>query len=565
MIPHPIQAETSAPAPSAAAMPFDQLLDQHLYQLLTDLQLFVPYDIAAAWLGHDDRPALRVVCPQRAVLPPTNSARHFIFQTTGEAARIADLHSQPGGQESDYRCWMGVPLVLQGRRRGWIEMLSTQPNLFSDADLQRAETVVKYAAQSLAQQELAAHTQHELEAQRALLRGIESAFLATTIQETFERLLKEIVAASDAASGTLMLPTELAYAFGFNQSGMPMSQEATVENERLMTVIARWPDTSAAQHENSAVEPSTVVQSPSGAAPEAGLLLPFIHSNEALGWAELQYTTPLPLGSVEPNVLQQISAVMAALLAWLREQIQREQQAQQSVRMLVQHIHQMRSSTISDLVEGLAHELQNPISAIIGMTSLLRRDPTIAESTATDVHAIAMEAQRISEFVKRLSNFGSSNNPTKAPLKLNEVIADTLAVVNGLAQQRQITLHCRLPDESPVVLGNRAQLQQVCLDLLNNALEAVETSDEPEIVVEVACEGQWALVRVSDNGYGIPEDLRERIFAPGFTTKTSGGMRRGLGIGLPMALDIVRNHWGTISVSSQIWEGSSFIMRLPQI
>jgi signal transduction histidine kinase len=105
----------------------------------------------------------------------------------------------------------------------------------------------------------------------------------------------------------------------------------------------------------------------------------------------------------------------------------------------------------------------------------------------------------------------------------------------------------------------------VFLDLINNALEAIETSDDPAITIAVANEGQWATLRISDNGYGIPEDLRERIFAPGFTTKTAGGMRRGLGIGLPMALDIVRNHWGTISVSSQIWEGSCFTLRLPQI
>jgi signal transduction histidine kinase len=542
-------------------MPVDQLFDQHLYQLLSDLQLFVPYDVAAAWLGHDDRPTLRVVYPKHVVLPPTLSPRHFIFQNTGQAARISDLHSQPGGNESDHRCWMGVPLVLHGQRRGWVELLSTQPNIFSDTDLQRAETVVKYATQSLAQLEAAAHIRHELDAQRALLRGIESAFVAPTLQATFETLLKEIVTASNAASGTLMLPTELAYALGFNQSAAPPPQVTTIENERLMTVIARWPQAQTEEHPEASAGATPLPQT----APDAGLLLPFIHDNEALGWAELQYAAPLPLAAVEPSALQQISVVMAALLVWLREQVQREQQAQQSVRMLVQNVHQMRSSTISDLVEGLAHELQNPISAIIGMTGLLRRDPTIPEVAAADVQAIRAEAQRIGEFVKRLSNFGQSSSQTKVPLKLNEVVSDTLAVVNGIAEQRQIVLHSQLPDESPVVLGNRAQLQQVCMDLLNNALEAVETSDEPQITIEVTCEGQWALVRISDNGYGIPEDLRERIFAPGFTTKTSGGMRRGLGIGLPMALDIVRNHWGMISVSSQIWKGSCFTMRLPQI
>lgn len=558
MIPVSLHESPASPAPPSPAASFDELLDRQLRQLLIDLQLFVPYDVAAVWLGHDDRPTLRIVYPSQAMLPPTPSARHFIFQTTGEAARIADLHDQPGEADTNHRSWLGVPLVLHGRRRGWVEMLSTQPNRFSDVDLERAQTVVRYAGYGLAQVEAAAHTRHELEAQRHMLSGIEAAFVAPSLSQTFEQLLGEIVAASDAVAGTLMLPTELAYALGFNQAVEPPSGASVIDDDRLMTVIARWPSEPATT-DDSTSEPAASAQR------EAGLVLPFIHDNEALGWAELRYAAPLPFGVVEPAALQQISAITTALLVWLREQIQREQQAQQSVRMLVQHIHQMRSNAMSDLIEGLAHELQNPISAIIGMTGLLQRDPAISESAAADVRSIADEAQRIAEFVKRLSNFGHSPGTSKVPLKLNELVADTVAVVKGLAQQRAITFHCQLPDESPVVLGSRLQLQQVFLDLINNALEAVETSDEPMISVEVSCEGQWAQVQISDNGYGIPEDLRERIFAPGFTTKTSGGMRRGLGIGLPMALDIVRNHWGTIAVSSQIWEGSCFTLRLPQI
>lgn len=558
MSPVSLHESPASPAPPSDNDTFDQLIDGHLRQLLIDLQLFVPYDAAAVWLGHDDRPTLRIVYPSQAVLSPTPSARHFIFQTTGQAARIADLHDQPGEAGTNHRCWLGVPLMLHGRRRGWVELLGTQPNLFSDVDLERAQTVVRYAGYGLAQLEVAAHTRHELEVQRHMLSGIEAAFVAPNLSETFEQLLGEIVVASDAAAGTLMLPTELAYALGFNQAAQIPSGVSVVEDDRLMTVIARWPR-EATKTDEPAGEKAEQTQR------EAGLVLPFIHGDEALGWAELRYNAPLPFGVVEPAALQQINAITTALLVWVREQIQREQQAQQSVRMLVQHIHQMRSNAMNDLIEGLAHELQNPISAIIGLTGLLQRDPAISESAAADIRSITDEAQRIAEFVKRLSNFGHSPGTSKVPLKLNELVTDTIAVVKGLAQQRNVELHCQLPDESPVVLGSRAQLQQVFLDLVNNALEAVETSDEPMIAIEVACEGQWAQVQISDNGYGIPEDLRERIFAPGFTTKTSGGMRRGLGIGLPMALDIVRNHWGTIAVNSQIWEGSCFTLRLPQI
>jgi signal transduction histidine kinase len=332
------------------------------------------------------------------------------------------------------------------------------------------------------------------------------------------------------------------------------------DDENLVTVVARWPELPKSDPSSQATQ-----QAAPAAETQPHMLLPCVYEEESLGWIALRYAEQQPLDITGPTALRSCTTLMTALLLWLREQMQREQQAQQSVRMLVQHTHQSRSSAITELIAGLAHELNNPISAMVGMAGLLRRDATLPDATRSDLEAIVSEAYRVSEFVKRLSSFGQTMGTTKVPIKLNDVVADTLTVLGGLAQQRQILLSCTMPEESPMVLGNRAQLQQVCLDLLSNALEAVETSETPQVTATVICDGQWALVQISDNGYGIPEDLRERIFTPGFTTKSSGGTRRGLGIGLPMALDIVRNHWGSIMVTSQVWQGSCFTMRLPLI
>jgi signal transduction histidine kinase len=554
------QDKLHSAASSDAELGLERQIDRHLHQLLIDLQCFIPYDVAAAWLGHDDRPSLRVTSPASAALPTLQSARHTIFQTTTEAARISDLQSYPGEPQSELRCWLGVPLVLHGRRRGWIELLSTQPDLFSDLDLQRAQTLVRHAAFGLAQFELAARIRHESAMQEALLNGITTALAAPTVQQTLQTLLAAIGAGSRAASATLILPIELSYALGLNQLTLHAWDVVTecFEDENLVTVVARWSDRAEGEPN------SDPAQAPSATA-QPHMLLPCVYEEESLGWIALRYAAPQPLDLTDPSALRSCTTLMTALLLWLREQVQREQQAQQSVRMLVQHTHQSRSSAITELIAGLAHELNNPISAMVGMAGLLRRDATLPEATRSDLDAIVSEAYRVSEFVKRLSSFGQTMGTTKAPIKLNDVVADTLTVLGGLAQQRQIALRCALPEESPMVLGNRAQLQQVCLDLLSNALEAVETSETPQVTATVICDGQWALVQISDNGYGIPEDLRERIFTPGFTTKSSGGTRRGLGIGLPMALDIVRNHWGSIMVTSQVWQGSCFTMRLPLI
>ncbi len=98
----------------------DQLLDEHLQQLLRDLQLLVPYDVAAAWLGHDERPALRITVPTDAKLPSHTSTRHWVFQTAADGARIADLFVDEGLNSEGLRSWLGVPLIVNGRRRGWV-------------------------------------------------------------------------------------------------------------------------------------------------------------------------------------------------------------------------------------------------------------------------------------------------------------------------------------------------------------------------------------------------------------------------------------------------------------
>lgn len=531
-------------------------LDQYLRQLLDDLRLYVPYEAAAAWLGHDDRPSLRVVVPAGAELPAVEGARHAIFQATGEAACIADLHAYSGSADGDWRCWLGVPLVLHGQRRGWIEVLSTQPQRFSDLDLQRAATVVRYAAFGLSQLEVAFHAQHTGHLRDVLLHGLERALLAPTIEKSVQRMLEAFVHGSHAQSATLVLPIELAYALKLHQQHTPPHLERHFEETHLVTVAARWPAEDGLL--NTSQDSASLLD-------DSDVLLPCTVDDEAAGWVVLHFAQSHPLGIFDPAAGQSMAALMTALLVWMRDQTQRELQAQQSVRMLVQHTHQLRSSSITDLMAGLAHELNNPLSAMIGITTLLQRDTSLDAEVRHDLASIAGEAHRISEFVKRLSNFGQSSGVTKAPLKLNDVVRDTVAVCEGLAQQRNVTIDVRLPDESPVVLGNRSQLQQVCLDLVSNALEAIETSETPQVVVEAICEGGWAVLRVSDTGYGVPDDLRERIFTPGFTTKTTGGTRRGLGMGLPMALDIVRNHWGTISVTSQLWQGSTFVVQLPLI
>jgi signal transduction histidine kinase len=537
----------------ASVAALDEQLDEQLRDLLRDLSTIVPYDAAAAWLGRDDRPSRRVALPDGATLPSIDGARHLVFGATAESARVNDLQDTDRSAEGGLRSWLGVPLVLHGRRRGWIELFGARPNAFSEGDLRRAEVVVRHAAHGLTQLEAALHLRNELRVHRRLTAAIEAALLAPNLRATFETLLQRIAAGEHVASATLILPVELSYGLGLEPALDGAAElESRVGDVRLVSAVARW---TAEAHESSGAMPDD--------ADGSEALLPLTHESETLGWVALRYDAGHTLGAIDPVVFQPVVAILSALLIWLREQARREQQAQQSVRMLVQQSRQARSGAIADLIAGLAHEINNPVSAITGMVELLRRDPDVPEQAHEDLAAIAGEAQRISGLVSRLAGFGAQAGSGQAALLLNEVVADTVATLDALARQRGATLRLALPHESPVVFGNRAQIQQACLDLISNALDAVEAVDEPLVIVEAAAVEGWALVHVRDNGCGVPTDLRDRIFTPGFTTKATGGTRRGLGMGLPMALDIARSHRGTIAVESEIWQGSTFTLRLP--
>lgn len=540
-----IAAEAVRESPQAASL--NEILNTHLRQVLRDLKQLVPFDVGAAWLGHDDRPSLRVVLPVDARLPDSTAAHHLVFQNTAEPALISDLR-RVGDGAGEYGGWLGLPLFLNGQRRGWIELYSTQPHRFGEAHLQTAEVVVRHAADALAQREVAFHTELRLMAQDRLLTALERMLLAPSLAAGLQALVAELAMACAASSAALLLPTELAFSMGLQS--VSRSTSSHDGDESLVVEVARWPLGDTRPTDDAPFRSETV--------------LPLQRGEDTLGWLSLTHPAAAMVAA-DPADLRRVLQATTALVTWLSEQAQREQQSQQSLRVLVQHAQQLRVGSLSDVMAGLAHELNNPLSAILGIATLLLRNHDLPPAARADVEAIAQETQRVSQLVDRLSNFGQSSISSKCPVDLAEIVNDTLGITKGIAEQRGVAISAALPETPMLVMANRAQLHQVCLDLLGNALEAIDTCDEPRIVVSVEAEGAWAVLRVNDNGYGIPDDLRERVFTPGFTTKIAGGTRRGLGIGLPMALDIVNQHGGTLTVTSKVWQGSTFVVRLPLI
>jgi two-component system NtrC family sensor kinase len=229
--------------------------------------------------------------------------------------------------------------------------------------------------------------------------------------------------------------------------------------------------------------------------------------------------------------------------------------------LMAQFIRQERLAALGQLVSGVAHELNNPLANISAHAQLVSQ----AIATGTDAHeaahVITAEALRASKIVGKLLSFVRQSGTERVSVDLNRVVRDTIELrSHGLGQQ-QIELVTRFDPQLPSVNGDPSQLQQVLVNLLANAEQAVLESKQPRRV-EVTTEHQAGIVRVSvrDSGVGIPPEHIDRIFNPFFTTKPRGF---GTGLGLSISDGIVRDHGGRLYVQSSPGAGTTFLVELP--
>ena len=176
-----------------------------------------------------------------------------------------------------------------------------------------------------------------------------------------------------------------------------------------------------------------------------------------------------------------------------------------------------------------------------------------------------VEGQRIAALVDRFLRFAQPTSVGKRPLPIADLIAEAIALLKNRLQENGIMVEVERPVESPMILGRVDLLEQAFVDLLENAIEAIGTSDQRRIAIQISEQSGWAKVAIADTGRGIRQDLLTRVFEPGFTTKVDRGIARGLGLGLYATHTIIQDHWGQIEVQSELWQGSTFTVCLPTI
>ena len=229
-----------------------------------------------------------------------------------------------------------------------------------------------------------------------------------------------------------------------------------------------------------------------------------------------------------------------------------------------QLIQSEKMSAIGQLVSGVAHELNNPLAGISAFAQLLLSEKRFPPDQRTAAEMIYAEARRASRIVQNLLTFARQHKPERSPTSVNQVLDDTLELRGYELRVRGIDVQRDYDDQAPETLADAHQLQQVFLNLITNAEQAMERAerDQQRLTVRTRQAGTLIRTEIEDTGPGIPPNLLERIFNPFFTTKPTGS---GTGLGLSISLGIVREHEGRIWAENAPQGGARFVIELPVV
>lgn len=265
--------------------------------------------------------------------------------------------------------------------------------------------------------------------------------------------------------------------------------------------------------------------------------------------------------------VQQRTAELAEANQRLRMEMEQRRRAEEQVQQhLAELAHVARLSTVGEMVAELAHELNQPLSAISSYAQACRRllssdQPSDTEDLLASLNRVNEQADRAAEIIRRLRRFAAKTKPQHVVLDINELIRNVVELTNIDARMVDAEVHFELTEPLPPVVGDRIQIEQVMVNLMRNAFESTNRA-EPRgrrLTLRTAVDNvNRIVIEVRDNGAGIAPDIMGRVFERFFSTKPNG-----MGLGLPISQSIIEHHGGTLWATPNSDRGATFHFTLP--
>ncbi len=315
----------------------------------------------------------------------------------------------------------------------------------------------------------------------------------------------------------------------------------------------------------------------------SGMFLPLRYLGKPIGVLAIESSNPAAFSESDAQLFSLLGAQVAGLVeyirlrdeaderaAYLQRTVDTLQETQQELQARIGALHEAESrlvqaaklAAVGEMAAGVAHELNNPLTSVVGFTELVLDDLPPESSARNDLDIVLREAQRAKSVVRRLLDFSRQSESSRVRADIGEIIDDVVMLTKHLLHTSGVELSIHQTKNLPWVRIDRNQIKQVLINLINNAIYAMPQGGQLRIqTARRSYYGRpWITISVVDTGMGIPEENLERIFEPFFTTR---GDRGGTGLGLSVTYGIVTDHGGRIEVESRENIGTTFTVWLP--
>ncbi len=290
-----------------------------------------------------------------------------------------------------------------------------------------------------------------------------------------------------------------------------------------------------------------------GGSQRSGLVV----NGQTRGFVEVIYSREKPLLDEGP-FLREERNLIDTIARHVSVVIERREAREEHARLQEQLRHADRLATIGQLAAGVAHEINEPLGSILGFAQLAAKHPQVPEEVARDLARIVGSSMHAREIIRKLMTFARQTPPSKHSVNLNDLIEDGLTFFEARCAKAGVKLVRKMAPDLPDVTADSAQINQVIVNLVVNALQAMPDGGSLEVITRKA--DSWVELLVVDDGEGMSADVLKKIFLPFFTTKD---IKEGTGLGLSVVHGIVTAHDGSIDVESRPGQGASFKVRLP--
>ncbi|MGD8623736.1 MAG: GAF domain-containing protein [Anaerolineae bacterium] len=462
---------------------------------------------------------------------------------------------------------VGVPVYwgsadAGGEFLGVLDVLADAPRTFTPADTELLTLLASQAAIAIQNARLfQAEQQRRLEAE-ALRQAATALGSTLDLEEVLERILEQVAHVIPGDGTRLMLldggSARVVRWQGYERFGMDASIKSLVLPIADFPLLRHMVETGDAVYIPDTWADARWVRRPENDWLRSYAAAPIHNRDRVVGFLTVDSASPGFYTAAHAESLETfaVHAGLALQNAWLYRDLQdRMVDLHEAQSQLVQSA---KMAAVGQLAAGVAHELNNPLTSVLGFAELLMWQANPGDPDWEDLNAIAEEARRARNIVRSLLDFARQSESSPEPSDVNELLAQTLALLRRQLANEDVKLVEQYASDLPSLMLSINGIKQIFLNLVSNALQAMPRGGTLTVTTELL--GDEVAVRIADTGTGIPEEKLPHIFEPFFTTKPVG---QGTGLGLSVSLGIAQDHGGRITVQSRVGEGTVFTVWLP--